>query len=300
MPQHGVTTVVTGNCSCSLMPRRDCVAASGRVRLHRGHPGRRVRDRFRGTGSRTPSGGTPCGRTAPRCTSRRSSAIRTCALRDPAPGTGPRRPARGSVNHGGGTRRLALGRRPRPLDVVHRPGPAPARGAQPRRRRRRVAARCGSRRSAARTRAASWRGPRVPPVDQGDPSPAGRHRPGARWARHRRRGVHLETSSRRTAATVACRMHHRAGAPAPADGCAFAGLAAAVQPQRQLRSDPGVRGVCPVWGRLITQTPDEKVAHARRRRVAGAGRCRRTRSVTGSPSSRSRLDRVRLTSVRDG
>ena len=69
MPQHGVTTVVTGNCSLSLTPgarRRPRRAPATCSASSRTSPSTRSPPASRGRGSRTPSGATRCGRTAPR------------------------------------------------------------------------------------------------------------------------------------------------------------------------------------------------------------------------------------------
>jgi N-acyl-D-aspartate/D-glutamate deacylase len=90
MPQHGVTTVVTGNCSLSLTPVRaaggrpaTCSASSRTSRSTRLRPG------SRGTGSRMPSGGRPAG--ARHRNVARSRPFEPARLRD-ATRRGPARP----------------------------------------------------------------------------------------------------------------------------------------------------------------------------------------------------------------
>ena len=114
--------------------------------------------------------------------------------------------------------------------------------------------------------------PRVPPVDQGDRPPNARHRPGRALVRRRRRGVHLEPARGEQPRPVARRTHHRAGARAARRRLSRvrAGLAAAVQPQRQLRPDPGVRGRARV-GKADHADARRQAAHAGRRRVADTG-----------------------------
>ena len=150
-----------------------------------------------------------------------------------------------------------------------------ARGAEPRRRRRRVLrarSTCWAARPAARARA------RVPALDQGDRAAARRHRP--RRALVRRRGVactwnQLAENSRDP--SRAERMIEQAH-ELHADGCR---VYAQVSPrpfnlQRELRPDAGVHRD-PAWGWLIAQPPDEK-----RRLLADRDVARRRPAPTGT------------------
>ena len=243
-----------------------------RVRLHRGHPGRRVRDRdpvdvgvVRRVARRA-AGARHRGerRRAPR-------PLEPARLRDGRRGVGPRRDGPRSATRLAAVLAdsLAAGRA-RPVDVVHRPGPPRARGAEPRRRRRRAPrAHRGARpRAGARTRA------RVP----------------ARGSRRSTANcVDIDRVARWCgAAGVACTWNQLAeNSRDPsraeriieqahvlhADGCR---VYAQVSPRPfnlnvSFDQTPAFVADPRVGSAHRAATPDEKRAHARRRRVAGAG-----------------------------
>ena len=214
MPQHGVTTVVTGNCSLSLTPVRaaDRLAASDVFGFIEDIPVDAFttgipwswesyaewRDALRGARHRGERG-------------RARRTLQPSRLRDGRRRVDARRHRRGARPDRGGAGRLAGGGCARVVDVVRRPGPSRSSGAESRRRRRRTsrAHRGARRRARSRTRAG------VPALDQGARSSARRHRPRGALVWRRGRRLHVEPAGREQPRPVARRADHRAGARAP-------------------------------------------------------------------------------------
>ena len=273
-----------------------------RVRLHRGHPRRRVHQRHPVDVGVVRRVARRVARSRHRGERRRADRpLQPARLRDGRRGVDRAATPEERAQLAAVLADVAGRRRARDLDVVRRPGPPRPRGAEPRRRRRRAArAHRGARRSA-RPRP----GAGVPALDQGARPPARRHRPGGPLVRRRRASSctwnQLAENSRDPSPR---RAHHRAGAHAPRRRLprVRAGVAAPVQPERELRPDArrssrsrrgGSSSPCPRPTRS-----GRKLADPAWRAAARADWDRVGDGFTIFPVSR--LDRVRLTSVRDG
>ena len=241
MPQHGVTTVVTGNCSLSLTPVRAAdrtraadvfgfiedipvdVFATGIPWTWESYAEWSDALRMHGTAVNIAA---LVGH----------SNLRVYVMGDDAWDRAATPDERERL--GGSARRVSRGGRARVVDVVRRHRPARAPGAEPRRRRRRVP------RVDRRARPRAGWGPRarVPAVDQGHRPPARRHRTRRPLVRRPRRGVHVEPARAEQPRPFARRALDRAGAPAACRRLPRlrASVAAAVQPERQLRPVAGV------------------------------------------------------------
>ena len=263
----------------------DRVARVRRLRLHRRHPRRRVRHRYPvdvGVVRRVERRAPDARHRGQHRRARRP--LQPARLRDGRRRLGPRRHARRAGAPRGGARRVAGRGCAWLVDVVRRHRPARARGAEPRCRRRRV--RHVDRRARPR---AGWRaGARVPALDQGHRSPARRHRAGRALVRRPRRGVHLEPARAEQPRPVARRAFDRAGPPAACGRMprVRAGVAATVQPERQLRPVARVHRRARVEPAHPTVARREAPPTRRRRRGVRRPAPIGTRSATVSRSSR--------------
>ena len=303
MPQHGVTTVVTGNCSLSLTPVRapDRVSASDVFGFIEDIPVDAFttgipwtwesyaewRDALRAHGTAVNVAALVG-----------HSNLRVYVMGDDAwtrAATPEERDAAGR-----GARRVARGRRARHVDVVRRPGPPRSRGAEPGRRRRRAAgADRGARRRAGRPRVLEF----LPWIKEIDRQLVDIDRV-ARWCGARRRVVHVEPAGReqpRPSHAPSASSSRRTRSTPTAAACT-----AQVSPRPfdlhvSFDQTPAFVAI-PAWGQLIAlPTADEKRAMLADREWRAAARADWDRVGDGfTIFPVSRLDRVRLTSVRAG